>query len=156
MALDVDRPTDPAAVHALRLRVAKADTEIASGIHVHYSIYPQYMDRAVSDQLAKLGFERVDSYKTLHGFEGIHAMEIEYLAPAMAGDELLVETWVESARGIRLTRAFEIRKEPRGELLVRARTHVVWVTDAHRPGRWPPELLAALGVDPSGSDPATD
>jgi acyl-CoA thioester hydrolase len=146
MALELARPTRAGLVHSWNVHVTAAETALASGVHVHYSIYPRFMDDAVADHLASLGFARLELYTRHHGFDGIRRMEIEYLAPAMEGDDLLVETWVESARGVRLTRGHEISNVATGQVLVRARTEMVWITDAHRPGRWPSELLVALGM----------
>jgi acyl-CoA thioester hydrolase len=124
--------------------VSAADTAPAGGHHVYYAIYAFYMDRAVADQLASLGYERRKSFEQLHGFDGIRHMEIEYLGSAVGGDDLVVETRVESIRGVRLTRTYEIRRESTGETLVKARTTAVWITDRGRPGRWPLELVTAL------------
>jgi acyl-CoA thioester hydrolase len=145
-SLNIARPEGAGFIHGLRVRVTPSDTAHAGGIHVHYSVYPRFMDEAVADQLTYLGFARLDMFTRLHGFDGIRRLEIEYLAPAMTGDELLVETWVESARGVRLTRGYEIHNAVSGQLLIRARTEAVWVTESHRPGRWPAEVLVALGV----------
>lgn len=144
-----ERPTNPDEIHSTRLRVSAADTAPAGGHHVYYAIYAFYMDRAVADQLASLGYERMKSFEQFHGFDGIRNMEIEYYASAVEGDALLVETWVESVKGVRLTRGYEIRRESTGETLVKARTTAVWISDRGRPGRWPAELVAALGATPS-------
>lgn len=132
--------------HTFRLRVAASDTAPAKGHHVYYAIYAFYMDRAVEDHLASVGYPRLQSFHRLGGFDGIRKMEIEYLGSAHDGDGLVVETWVESVRGVRLTRGYEIRRETTGETLVRARTVAVWITAAGRPARWPRELLEALGA----------
>lgn len=144
-----DRPTNPDSIHVTRVRVSAADTAPAGGHHFYYANYASYMDQAVTDHLASLGYERLKSFERFHGFDGIRHMEIEYYASAVEGDDLLVETWVESIRGVRLTRGYEIRRESTGETIIKARTQAVWITDRGRPGRWPAELVEALGASSS-------
>ena len=51
--------------------------------------------------------------------------EIDYLAPAAAGDDIILRTWVGSAAGLRFDRHTEILRAADRKVLAKART--VWV-----------------------------
>jgi len=68
--------------------------------------------------------------------------EIDYLRPALEGEKLLEETWVEEFRGARSTRCSRFTRAADGTVLLRAVTLWAWV-DLHtlRPRRIPPEVI---------------
>ena len=90
--------------------------------------------------------------------------EIDYLRPALAGDLLVVVTWIAEQKGAQAVREYVLgrldQQDNRGvpadrflapgfalptRPLVRARTHWAWIGVADsRPRRLPPELRAAF------------
>lgn len=59
--------------------------------------------------------------------------EIDYLSPAVLGDELVARTWVGRAEGLSFERFTEIRRAGDGRVLARART--LWCPVDARSGR---------------------
>ena len=73
--------------------------------------------------------------------------EIDYLAPALQGDEVEVRTRVGHAEGLRFERHTEVRRLPDERLLARSRT--LWVPvdpRSGRPMRVGPEVRALVSV----------
>ena len=83
--------------------------------------------------------------------------EIDYKAPAVLGDEVLVRTWIGRAEGLSFERHTEVRRASDGRVLARART--VWCpVDARsgRPRRVTPEIRAQFSVgDPDARGEAS-
>ena len=67
--------------------------------------------------------------------------EIDYLSPAVLGEEIVVRTWVGEARGLVFERFTEIRRDNDGPVLARARTE--WVPIERASGR-PRRVSAAV------------
>ena len=76
---------------------------------------------------------------------------IEYLQPARAGEQILVETWVHSFKKIRSTRKYRFIRPSDGAVLARAETDWVFMNfQTGRPVPIPPDVLAAYTVVPDG------
>jgi len=78
--------------------------------------------------------------------------EIDYLRPAVEGDDITARTWVESWKGATSDRHTEIERASDGILLARART--VWCAldvRSWRPKRLPAELSLPFTVDAVGA-----
>jgi len=136
-----------ALVHTLRLRVSAQDTALARGLHMHYSVYLRYLELAAMDHLAAAGIS-FDALLARHAaYFAARRIEVEYLAPALAGDDLDIRTWVEAAKGARLWRRSEIHHAATGRQLLTARTEWVWCDRSHRPRRLPAEILSQLLPD---------
>jgi acyl-CoA thioester hydrolase len=70
--------------------------------------------------------------------------DIEYLLPALAGEELEVFTWAETLKGVSSLRRTLFRRA--GQVLARAETTWVLIDLAQgKPRRVPPEMAAAYG-----------
>lgn len=79
--------------------------------------------------------------------------EIDYLSPAMLGDEIAVRTWVGVAHGLSFERFTEIRRREDGRLLASART--LWCpVDARtgKPQRVSADVRARCSVPASEGD----
>jgi len=79
--------------------------------------------------------------------------EIDYLSPAMLGDEIAVRTWVGVAHGLSFERFTEMRRRADGRLLASART--LWCpVDARtgKPQRVSAEVRARCSVPASEGD----
>lgn len=70
---------------------------------------------------------------------------IEYLRPALAGDQLVVETHVPEMKKVYCTRHYRIVRIDDGELLARAETDWAFINSATgRPTRIPAEMIRAF------------
>lgn len=71
--------------------------------------------------------------------------EVDYLRPAFAGDEVVLETWIESFHAASTVRCTRIARGTDGAELATARTQWVLVsTDSGRPRRIPPVIASAF------------
>lgn len=74
----------------------------------------------------------------------VRSHNITYVKPAFEGDELVIRTWVASARPAVSIRKYEIRKAD-GELLARADTAWAFVNyEKQRPTRIPEEVASCF------------
>jgi acyl-CoA thioester hydrolase len=112
--------------------------------HVNNAVYQHYLEQAAVEHSEHLGLS-VQRCQELGGVFVMRKIEIEYLRPAVAGDTLEVLTWLQTMRGPRGIRRYEIRKQGDGQLLVTAEALWVWVdTHAMRPRAIPPQILDAF------------
>lgn len=147
------RPPEEQSIHTTRLHVQPDD--MIRGFHVHYSVYLRYLEAAAVEHMDALGAttnELLARYQA--GFVVRHA-DIEYLAPAMSGDDLDVRTWIESVQGVRLTRWTDIYNAGTGHKLLVARVEWIWCDTTHRPRRIPAGVHARLLPTPIASSSAT-
>ncbi len=111
--------------------------------HVNNVMYLRYaQDAAVAHWLARATEEYIRSLVWV-----VRRHEIDYLKPALPGDELLALTWVGKADGATFERFVEITRLADSFVLARVRT--VWValdSERLRPRRVP-EALRLLFVE---------
>ncbi|MGQ9607288.1 MAG: acyl-CoA thioesterase [Thermogutta sp.] len=85
---------------------------------------------------------------------------VEYLEPARAGDEIVVQTWVASFKKVTSVRRYRIYRAADGLLLARAETHWAYVAYATgKPCRIPQEVIdafTAAGEDVAPYSPTGD
>jgi acyl-CoA thioester hydrolase len=130
----------------VRLRVGPADLDEQA--HVNNVVYVKWvMDAAVAHWVALTSEEdraAVGWVATRH--------EIDYLAPALLGDELLVRTRVGQASGLTFERHTEVRRAADGRPLARSRS--LWCPvdpRTGRPRRVPPHLRVLFSLlEPAG------
>ncbi len=109
--------------------------------HVNNAVYQHYLEQAAVEHSEYLGFNQ-QCYQELGGAFVMRQIEIDYLRPAVAGDTLEVTTWLQTMRGPRAIRRYEIRKQGDDQLLVTAEALWVWVdTNAMRPRAIPRQIL---------------
>ncbi len=121
--------------------------------HVNNAVYQHYLEQAAIEHSEWVGFT-LERYRQLGGVYVLRRMAIEYLRPAVAGDELEITTWVGQMRGPRAVRHYEIHKQEEAEPLVTAEALWVWVDAlSMRPKAIPAEMIAAFHreVDPPAS-----
>jgi len=127
--------------HNLPLRVYYEDTDFSG--RVYHASYLRFMERGRTEWLRALGFE----HRTLSGDAGVvfavRGMQIEFLAPALMDDSLVVETAITSTKGAIITFQQKISRD--GAPLVDALVRVVTLKN-ERAVRPPRELLAKIGV----------
>jgi acyl-CoA thioester hydrolase len=69
------------------------------------------------------------------------------LSSAIAGDSLEIKTWLETMKGTRAMRHYEICRQGEEMLLVTAKALWVWVDETMRPRPIPKDFLTAFGTD---------
>jgi acyl-CoA thioester hydrolase len=94
--------------------------------HVNNAVYQHYLEQAAVEHSEHLGFNQ-KRCEDLGGVFVMRRVEIDYLRPAVAGDSLEVTTWLQTMRGTRAIRRYEIRQQGDDQLLVTAEALWVWV-----------------------------
>lgn len=126
--------------HQFRIRVYYEDTDLA-GI-VYYANYLKFIERGRSEWIASLGIDQM----ALRASEGVvfavRRVEADYLRPGKFGDDLVVETSLQSIGGARLVLEQVILRG--GERLFVAIVTLVCLTDDGHAARMPAELRARL------------
>jgi acyl-CoA thioester hydrolase len=126
--------------HQFRTRVYYEDTDLA-GI-VYYANYLKFIERARSEWIASLGVDQV----ALRARDGlvfaVRRVEADYLRPARFGDELVVETALQSIGGARLMLEQVVLRA--GERIFVAVVTLVCLTEDGHAARLPAEVRARL------------
>jgi acyl-CoA thioester hydrolase len=135
-------------VFEMPIRVETADID-AMG-HVNNIVYLRWVQEAAT---AHWNAAASEQQKAEYAWVALRH-EIDYLRPALPGDELIARTHVGEASGARFDRYVEILRVPDNQALARART--VWAAlDARtgKPRRVGKELLARFHVPDSDDGP---
>lgn len=126
--------------HLFSTRVYYEDTDLA-GI-VYYANYLKFIERARSEWIASLGIDQM----ALRAAEGVvfavRRVEADFLRPARFGDDLTVETTLQSLGGARLVLEQVITRG--GERLFAAVVTLVCLSDDGHAARMPTALRARL------------
>lgn len=126
--------------HTFQCRVYYEDTDLA-GI-VYYANYLKFIERARTEWVASLGIDQM----ALRAAEGIvfavRRVEADYLRPARFGDDLVVQTHLQSMGGARLALEQVITRG--GERLFVALVTLVCLTEAGGAVRVPAGVRARL------------
>jgi acyl-CoA thioester hydrolase len=130
------------ASYTIKLRVRRYEVDVLN--HVNNAVYQHYLEQAAVEHSEHLGFS-YERYREIGGIFVLRRITMEYLRPAMAGESLLVTTWLGQMRGPRAVRRYEIRRESDNELLLTAEALWAWIELATgRPRPIPKELLEAF------------
>ena len=125
--------------HSLPLRVYYEDTYFSG--RVYHASYLRFMERGRTEWLRALGFE----HRSLSGEAGlvfaVRGMQIEFLAPALMDDSLLIETGIANTKGAIISFQQTISRD--GVPLVEALVRVVTLKN-ERAVRPPRDLLAKI------------
>ncbi|MEQ8516403.1 MAG: tol-pal system-associated acyl-CoA thioesterase [Chromatocurvus sp.] len=125
---------------SLPLRVYIEDTD-AGGI-VYYVNYLKYMERARTEFMRSLGFDRRAIFSAERLFV-VRDIALVYRAPARLDDELAATVAVTGARGASLSLWQTVRRDD--DVLVSGDVTIACVGPADlRPRRMPPDMLATL------------
>jgi acyl-CoA thioester hydrolase len=113
--------------------------------HVNNAVYQHYLEHAAIEHSNQLGFTPA-RYQALGGTFVMRRIQLEYLRPAIAGDNIAITTWVTEMRGSRAIRRYEIRKTGQSDLLVSAEALWVWVDlNTMRPKAIPVAISETFG-----------
>jgi acyl-CoA thioester hydrolase len=128
--------------------IAVRTPELDSFGHVNHAVFLQYMEHARYLALEDAGF--VWSSLDENGWQiFVVRIEVDYLAEATRGHELLVRTWAESFKRTTVVFAQEIVRVHEPETVVaRARVTAVWIGPNGRPMRVPDHVREGLTSGP--------
>lgn len=115
--------------------------------HVNNTEYLRFMEQIAWDHSRELGLGW-NVYQHLNRGMVARHTEVDYLAPAYEGEELLVGTWiVENDQRISIRRQYQIIRRNDGRTLLRGQTRWVCVAlDSGKPRRMPAEFLSGYAV----------
>ena len=126
--------------HLFSTRVYYEDTDLA-GI-VYYANYLKFIERARSEWVASLGIDQMALRASQGVVFAVRRVEADFLRPAKFGDDLVVETLLQSAGGARLVLEQVITRG--GERVFVAAVTLVCLTDDGHAARIPADLRARL------------
>tara|TARA_R100001230_G_C5667561_1_gene172315 strand:- start:993 stop:1442 length:450 start_codon:yes stop_codon:yes gene_type:complete len=126
------------------LTVTRADIDELG--HVNNAAYVRWLEACAWRHSESLGLSLAE-YRDLDRAMVVLRHEIDYLAAAYEGDELVVATWiVESDGRLKLSRHFQIQKADRGDTLLRARSAFVCIElSTGKARRMPQEFVSGYG-----------
>ena len=123
-----------------------AAAEIDELGHASNLVYLQWTQAAAIAHSAAQGWP-AEAYQRLGSGFLVRSHHIEYLRPALSGDEIVVRTWVADFRRASSLRKYEVLHRGDGGLLAKAETLWAFVNLATgRPARIPPDLQAAFEI----------
>src|SRR5690606_12602601 len=139
-------PEDPRmpAVHEHRVRVRYAETD-QMGV-VYHANYLVYMEEGRTRMMADLGFHYGELERRGVGL-AVHRAEVEYRAPALYDEVLLVRTSVTRVRSASVALGYEIHRDGDGTRLASGVTELACLDLTATPRRvrmLPEDVKAAL------------
>jgi acyl-CoA thioester hydrolase len=117
------------------IRAASADIDELG--HVSNLVYLRWVLDAATAHSVALGWGHAE-YRALGAVFVVRRHEIDYLAPVLADEELVAETWVDSWKAASCVRRTELLRGDR--TVARAATTWAFITLAGRPTRIPDKL----------------
>lgn len=142
------RAMEPLVPGAFALRLVVGPEDIDAQGHVSNVRVVDWLNRAAIAHSEAVGLD-LARYRALGGTFVVRRHEIDYLAPAFEGDEVVVHTWVVSCRRARAERRHEMRRASDGRALARGFNVWAWVDLEGRPARMPAEVEAAFAPPPA-------
>lgn len=129
------------------LEIVVEETAIDAFGHVNNGEYLRWVEQISWAHSEALGLD-LARYRTLDRAMVVHRHELDYLAPAFAGDALVLATWIVACDGrTSLTRRFELKRVSDTRTLLAARTRFACVAlSTGRPKRLPEEYRRLYGA----------
>ena len=122
------------------------EEEIDSLGHANNVAYVEWMQRAALAHSAALGWAG-RTYTQLGAGWVVRSHAIEYHQPALAGQRIVVRTWVATMKKVTSLRRYRIHRRDDDELLAAAETKWAFVDYASgQPTRIPPEIARSYEV----------
>lgn len=127
------------------------EDEIDGQGHVNNLEYLKWMQSAAVAHSAAQGWP-AERYEQEGAAWVVRTHFIEYLAPAFAGQNVIVETWVTGFQKVTSLRKYVIRRPDDGSLLAKAETNWAYIGRKHGvPRRIPKELIGDFEPAPEHS-----
>ena len=127
-------------MHRFDLRVYYEDTDLA-GI-VYYANYLKFIERARTEWVASLGVDQMELKAREGVVFAVRRVEADFLRPARFGDELVVETMLQSLGGARIGLEQVVTRG--GERVFVAVVTLVCLTEDGHAARIPVEVRGKL------------
>lgn len=123
-----------------------ASDEIDPLGHANNVSYVQWMQDAAVAHSSAQGWPG-PRYQEIGSGWVVRGHEIEYLLPAFAGEDLVIETWVTTMKKATSVRRYIMRRSGDGAILATAQTRWAFVSyETGLPARIPPEVATAFEV----------
>ena len=135
--INPDAFTPPSCRFFRRFVVADGDIDVLG--HANNVSWVQWVQDMATSHSDAVGLD-LSTYRKLGMVWWVRRHEIEYLAPAFAGEEILAVTWVAEVRATSSLRRTSFRRGSDGAPLVRAETTWVLVDARGRPVEVPAQL----------------
>jgi acyl-CoA thioester hydrolase len=131
---------------SIRLRVTPQDLDDLQ--HVSNVVYVRWIQDVAVAHSESVGLN-LEAYRQLGAVFVVRRHEVDYLRPALADDEVEVETRVAAMSPVTATRKTFIRRVADGQVLVQAQTQWAYVsTSTGRPVRIAPEVIQRFTLEP--------
>jgi acyl-CoA thioester hydrolase len=131
---------------AIRVRVTPQDLDELQ--HVSNVVYIRWIQDVAVAHSASVGLS-LEDYRQQGAVFVVRRHEVDYLRPALLGDEVEVETRVVAMSQVTATRQNFIRRLADGHVLVQAQTQWAYVsTTTGRPVRIPPDVVQRFAIEP--------
>ena len=114
--------------------------------HVNNAVYVRWMEQCAWQHSQALGLGLAE-YQALDRAMAVLRHEIDYLASAYLGDQLVMGTWItESDQRLRMQRHFQLVRAKDASVLLRAQTTFVCIElSSGRPKRMPARFIEDYG-----------
>jgi acyl-CoA thioester hydrolase len=132
-------PLPHAPADALWVRVYYEDTDFSG--RVYHASYLRFLERGRTEWLRRRGFTHLDLAESSGVVFAVRSLQVEYLAPAMMDDLLVVETSTAAVRGASIR--FHQRVVRGDKALVTASVLAASIRN-NRPARIPADLRRRL------------
>lgn len=132
-------PSPPSGIFRMNYTVPFRDIDPMQ--HVNNAVYLNYVTECGMQAAAAHGWSW-ERMRTAQFAIYLRSSRVQYLQPALLGDDLEIDTWVSDVRRATARRHYTIRRTADQALLARAHTYSVWV-DPHSgaPVRIPEQFL---------------
>jgi acyl-CoA thioester hydrolase len=131
---------------AIRVRITPQDVDELQ--HVSNVVYIRWIQDVAVAHSASVGLS-LEEYRQRGAVFVVRRHEVDYLRPAVLGDEVEVETRVVAMSPVTATRQNFIRRLSDGQVLAQAQTQWAYVsTTTGRPVRIPPEVAQRFLLEP--------
>jgi acyl-CoA thioester hydrolase len=141
----IDIKWDYATPYLLKFEVSQADTDILG--HANNVRYLGWLEQLAWAHSTALGLDWPE-YQRLRRAMVVRRHELDYVAPAFAGEKLMGGTWLTGNDGkLSLWRRYQLVRVTDGQTLLRGRTLFVCADlDNGKPRRMPPEFIQGYVV----------
>ena len=120
------------------------DSEIDELDHANNAAYVNWMQAAAIAHSTAQGWPSERYWNASYAWVA-HSHRIDYLQPALAGDRLVVRTWVADMQRVSSLRRYEIYAVSDGAVLARAETRWAFIDlNSRKPVRIPPDRPGGL------------
>jgi acyl-CoA thioester hydrolase len=141
----MNEPIPLSPVFRLETRANRSDIDELG--HVSNVTYVRWVQEVAREHSASVGLTRDAYVENTGGVFVVSKHEIDYLEPALEGDEIALVTYITTWRAASSERYTRIERKVDGALLARARTLWAFVRVSNgKPKRIPPEVASAFGI----------